>query len=75
MMDVVLGSTYRAKGVLKYVLAQAAGKVKASLGLRVKTVSSDKPYFVKDTYYVINALVSALFLVESLVCSALQLTL
>lgn len=58
MMDRVLGPTYRGKGVQKYVLAKAASRLKDSMGFRVKTVAANKPYYVKDTYYIINALVS-----------------
>lgn len=56
-MDTVLGPKYRGKGVLKFVLSKAVSQLTRTLGLRVKTVASDKPYFVKDTFYVINALV------------------
>lgn len=70
MMDTVLGPKYRGKGVLKFILSKAVSQLTSTLGLRVKTVASDKPYFVKDTFYVINALVRlvrhALLTTESL---------
>ncbi len=56
-MDVVLGKTYRSKGVLKYVLTMADKQLQAGVGLRVRNVGSDNDWFVKDTFYVINVLV------------------
>ena len=60
MMDTVLGSAYRGKRVLMYVLKKAARLIETAVGFRVKTVQKDRPYFVKDVYYVINALVRVL---------------
>ena len=57
MMDTVLGPKYRGKGVFRFILSKAAKKLTDTLGLRVKTLVEDSPYYVKDTYYVINALV------------------
>ena len=57
-MDTVLGSAYRGKRVLMYVLKKAAHLLETAVGFRVKTAQKDKPYYVKDAYYVINALVS-----------------
>ncbi|CAM9795672.1 unnamed protein product, partial [Ascophyllum nodosum] len=56
MMDTVLGPKYRGKGVFRFILSKAAKKLTDTLGLRVKTLVEDSPYYVKDTYYVINAL-------------------
>lgn len=56
-MDTVLGKEYRSKGVIKYILATADQQLKKTVGFRVKTVAKEKPYYVKDTYYVINTLV------------------
>eukprot|EP00904_Undaria_pinnatifida_P008704 jgi/Undpi1/4964/HiC_scaffold_19.g08316.m1 len=56
MMDNVLGSAYRGKGVLMYILKKANLLLEKSVGFRVKTVRKDKPYYVKDVFYVINAL-------------------
>ena len=60
-MDNVLGSAYRGKGVLMYILKKANLLLEKSVGFRVKTVRKDKPYYVKDVFYVINALASVLF--------------
>ncbi|CAM9471978.1 unnamed protein product, partial [Laminaria digitata] len=58
MMDSVLGSAYRGKGILKYILKRAAHLLEASVGFRVKTIPQGKPCHVKDVYYVINGLAS-----------------
>lgn len=57
MMTQVLGSAHRGKGVLKYILGKASDALKKTVGFQLKTVPADKPYHVKDTYYVTNALV------------------
>lgn len=57
MMDVVLGQSYRGKGVLKYVLTRADEQLRDGVGFRVKNVAAGNDWFVKDTYYVINVLV------------------
>ena len=56
-MDVVLGQSYRGKGVLKYVLTRADEQLRDGVGFRVKNVAAGNDWFVKDTYYVINVLV------------------
>lgn len=58
MTDLVLGTKYRGKGVRKYVLAKAGDLIRSTVGFRVKSVAPNKAFAVKDTYYVINALVS-----------------
>lgn len=60
-MDVVLGSSYRGKGVLKYVLTKADEQLRDGVGFRVKSVAAGNDWFVKDTYYVINVLVRTCF--------------
>eukprot|EP00903_Cladosiphon_okamuranus_P011385 g10729.t1 len=56
MMDVVLGPSYRGKGVLKYVLTKADEQLRDGVGFRVKNVAAGNDWFVKDAYYVINVL-------------------
>lgn len=57
MITTVLGTAHRGKGVLKYVLGEASDALKKTVGFQLKTVPADKPYHVKDTYYVTNVLV------------------
>lgn len=58
MLDLVMGKSYRTKGVLKYVMSKAGDLLKETVGFKLKAVGADKPFAIKDTYYVINALVS-----------------
>lgn len=58
MMDLVLGDSYRRKGMLKYVLTKADEQLRDGVGFRVKNVAADNDWYVKDAYYVINVLVS-----------------
>lgn len=57
MMDLVMGKVYRSRGVIKYVMATAGDLLKKTVGFKFKSINSDKAFAVKDTYYVINALV------------------
>lgn len=57
MITTVLGTAHRGKGVLKYVLGEASDALKKTVGFQLKTIPADKPYHVKDTYYVTNVLV------------------
>ncbi|CAM9838853.1 unnamed protein product [Ectocarpus sp. 4 AP-2014] len=56
VMDNVLGEKYRKAGVLKFILTKADEKLQQGMGFKVKTPLPDKPWFVKDTFYVVNVL-------------------
>ncbi|CAN0408072.1 unnamed protein product, partial [Ectocarpus sp. 13 AM-2016] len=56
VMDNVLGEKYRKAGVLKFILTKADEKLQHGMGFKVKTPLPDKPWFVKDTFYVVNVL-------------------
>ncbi|CAM9123815.1 unnamed protein product [Choristocarpus tenellus] len=57
-----VGEGMRKRGVLKYILGMADEALRNTFGYRLKASPEGKPYTVKDTYYLMNTLVSCVLL-------------